>query len=175
MENTKKILTKAVYGNQIKTFRTVVRIPAGELEKLKDVLGGMVNRAKILSTAIEEDDNKGIKIRVDAEFEVHIWYLSENDTKIYKIDVKSSDMIVIEKQGAEQFNHEDLSVWIKEKPKCVDAAIISEKEGGLVSVQLEYVLEAEIIGEAVLNVKVYYNNEAVELANIAKKKYLQNF
>ena len=167
MEDTKKIITRAVYGNRIQTIRNIVRIPTREVEKLKDVLGCTINGAKILSTSIEGGDNKGIKVRVNVEFEIHIWYLTDKDTKVYKVDAKSSDIIEIEKQGAEQFSHEDVSVWMKENPKFVDATIISEKEGDLVAVQLEYVLEAEIIGETLLNVKVFNNNEAVEMANEA--------
>jgi len=187
VEDTKKIITRAVYGNRIQTFRSIVRIPARELEKLKDVLGCTINGAKILSTSIEGGDKKGIKVRVDIESEIHIWYLTDNDTKVYKIDAKSSDIIEIEKQGAEQFSHEDVSVWMKEQPKCVDTTIISEKEGNLVAVQLEYVLEAEIIGETLLNVKVFNNNEAaemtdktettnkMEMTNKTEMKYFRNF
>lgn len=164
MEDTKKIITRAVYGNRIQTFRNIIRIPAREMEKLKDVLGCTINGAKILSTSIE-GDKKGINVRVNVEFVIHIWYLADKDTKVYKIDAKSSDIIKVEKQGPEQFSHEDVSVRMKEKPKCIGTTIISEEEGDLVAVQLEYVLEAEIIGETLLNVKVFNNNEAVEMTS----------
>lgn len=155
MEDIKKIITRAVYGNRIQTFRNIVSIPTGELEKFKDVLGCTVNGVKVLSTSIEGDDKKGQKVRVDVEFEIHIWYRADNDTKVYKTDAKVSDIIEVAKQGTEQFSNEDVKVWMKEKPKCVDTAIISEKEGDLVAIQLEYVLEAEIVGDTLLNVKVY--------------------
>jgi hypothetical protein len=155
VEDIKRIITRAVYGNRIQTFRTVVRIPTGELEMFKDVLGCAVSGANILGASIEGDDKKGKKARADVEFKIHIWYRTDNDTKVYKADAKSSDLIEIEKQGTERFSHENVKVWMKEKPKCVDAAVISEKEGDLVAVQLEYVLEAEIVGETLLNVKVY--------------------
>lgn len=155
MEDTRKIITRAVYGNRIQTFRNIVRIATGEVETLKDVLGCTINEANVLSASIEEDDKKGIKVRVDVEFKIHIWYRTDNDTKVSKVDAKSSDMIEIEEQGAERFSLEEVSVWMKEKPKCVDTTIISEEEGDLVAVQLEYVLEAEIIGETLLNVKVF--------------------
>ena len=111
-----------------------------------------------------------------------MWYLTDKDTKVHKVDAKSSDIIEIEKQGTGEFSHEDVSVWMKENPKFVDATIISEKEGDLVAVQLEYVLEAEIIGETLLNVKVFNNdevvemtNEAVEVTNKTQTKYFRNF
>lgn len=155
MEDIQKIITRAVYGNRIQTFRNIARIPSGKLEKFKDVLGSAVNGAKIVSASIEGDDKKGKKVRTDVEVELHIWYRSDNDTKVYKANAIFSDMIEVEKQGAEQFSHEDVKVWVKEKPKCVDTAIISENEGDLVAVQLEYALEAEIVGETLLKVKVY--------------------
>jgi hypothetical protein len=155
VEDNKKIITRAVYGNRIQTFQNIVRIATGEEEKLKDVLGCTIIGAKILSASIEGDDKKSIKVRADAEFEIHIWYQTDNDTKVSKINAKTSDIIEIEKQGAERYSHEEVSVWMKEKPKYVDTTIISEEEGDLVAVQLEYVLEAEIIGETLLNVKVF--------------------
>jgi hypothetical protein len=155
VEDTKKIITRAVYGNRIETFRNIVRITTGESEKLKDVLGCTINGAKVLGASIEGDNKKNIKIRADVESEIHIWYRTDNDTKVSKVDAKTSDIIEIEKQGTERFSHEEVSVWMKEKPKCVESTIISEKEGDLVAVQLEYVLEAEIIGETLLNVKVF--------------------
>jgi hypothetical protein len=155
VEDNKKIITRAVYGDRIQTFRDIVRIATDEAEKLKDVLGCTIIGAKILSASIEGDDKKGIKVRVDAEIEIHIWVQTDNDTKVSKDIVKTSDIVEIEKQGAERFSQEEVSAWMKEKPKCVDTTIISEKEGDLVAVQLEYVLEAEIIGETLLNVKVF--------------------
>lgn len=165
MEETKKIITKAVYGNRIQTFRNIVRVPAREGEMIKDVLGGTVSKAKILSTSIEEDDNRGIRVRVNAEHEIHIWYWSDNDTKVYKVNAESSDIIEIKKQGPENFSHVDVSVWMKEKPVYIDAAVIRENKGDQIAVQLEYTLEAEIIGETLLNVKVFNDNGAVEAAN----------
>lgn len=155
MEDTKKIITRAVYGNRTQTYRNIVRIQTGEVEKLKNVLGCTINGAKVLGAFIQGDDKKSIKVRVDVEFQIHIWYRTDNDTKVSKVDVKASDIVEIEKQGAERFSHEEVSVWMKENPKCVDTSIISEAGGDLVAVQLEYELGAEIIGETLLNVKVY--------------------
>jgi len=155
VEATKKIITRAIYGNRTKTFRNVIRIAADEAGKLKEILGCTVSGAKILSASVEGDYIKGKKVKADVEFEIHIWYQSDQDTKVYKVNAVSSDIIEIEKQGAERFSQEDVKVWLKEKPKCIDASIVSEKEGDLVAVQLEYVLEAEIIGETLLNVKVF--------------------
>jgi hypothetical protein len=126
-----------------------------EGEKLQDVLGSTIIGAKVLSSSIEGDDQKAVKVKANVEFEIHIWYRTDNDTKVSRTSVKSSDIIEIEKQGAERFKHEKVSVWIKEMPKCVDTAIIREKVVDLVEVQLEYALGAEIIGETLLNVKVF--------------------
>lgn len=155
MEATKKIITRAVYGNRTQTFRNIIRIATDGAGKPKEVLGCTINGAKILNASIEGDYKKGKKIRATVEFEIHIWYQTDQDTKVYKVNAESSDIIEVEKQGAERFSNEDVKVWMKEKPKCIDAAIVSEKEGDLVAVQLEYVLEAEIIGETLLNVKVF--------------------
>ncbi len=155
MDDNKKIITRAIYGNQIQTFRNIIRIATGEMETLKDVLSCTVNGAKILNASIEGRDKNSIKVRVNSEFEIHIWYMTDSDTNVYKVNAQSSDLIEIVKPGADRFTREEVNAWMKEKPKCIDTTIISEKEGNQVAVQLEYVLEAEIIGETLLNVKVY--------------------
>lgn len=155
MENTKKIITRAVYGTRAQAFRNSIRIAVDEAERMKDILGCAINGARVLNAAIEGDDIRGKKVRADVEFEIHIWYRTDQDTKVYKANAKSSDIIEVEKQGTGQFSQEDVKVWMKENPKYIDAAIVRENEGNLVAVQLEYVLEAEIVGETLLNVKVF--------------------
>jgi len=172
VEDTKKIITRAVYGNRIQTFQNSVRIPTGKAEKLRDILGCTVSGAKILSAFPEEDDKNGKKARVDVLFEIHIWYWADNETKVYKADATTSDVIEFEKQGVESFRNEEVQAWMKEKPKCVDVKLVSGKEEDLVEVQLEYVLEAELIGETMLNVKVFSDNEAMETTNKTKMNYL---
>jgi len=90
VENTKKIITRAVYGTRAQAFRNSIRIAIDEAERMKDILGCAINGARVLNAAIEGDDIRGKKVRADVEFEIHIWYRTDQDTKVYKANAKSS-------------------------------------------------------------------------------------
>lgn len=155
MEDTKRIITRAVYGNKVQTFRNNIRISTNEGEKLTDVLGCTINGAKVTGASIEGEGEKGKKVRVHVKFDIHTWYRSGNDTKVVKVSAEQSDIIEIAKQGPESYSNEEVHVWMKEAPKCLDTTSRCKTEGNLLAVPVEYVLEAEIIGETELNVRVY--------------------
>ena len=154
MEDAKRIITRAVYGHKTQTFRNIVRIAVGEGEKLTDILGCTITGAKVSGSSIEEDDRKGKKVKVSLRLDIHAWYRSENDTKVSKTNAEFSNIIEIAKQGPENYRNEEVKVLMRRMPKCVEKAIV-QKEGNLAEVQIESELEAEIIGETVLNVKVF--------------------
>jgi spore coat protein E len=151
MADIKKIITRAVYGRRIQTFRNISKL-ATETENPVDVLGCIISESKILSSFIERDNERGKQVRANVKSDIHVWYRIGRDTRISKISAEFSDIIEVAQQGTESFSHEEVNVWIKEKPKCVDAIVA---EGNLIIVQLEYALEAEIIGETTLTVKVF--------------------
>lgn len=155
MEDAKRIITRAVYGHKIQTFRNNVRIALSEEENITNILGCTVTGAKISGSSIEDDDNKGKRVKVSLRLDIHIWYRSENDTKVSKANAEITNVVEIAKQGAEDYSNEEVKVWIRQIPKCVDKAAAAQTEGNFAAVQIESELEAEIIGETVLNVKVF--------------------
>jgi hypothetical protein len=46
-------------------------------------------------------------------------------------------------------------VWIRGTPKCIGNPVVVQTGENMVAVQIEYMLEAEVIGETVINVKVF--------------------
>ncbi len=56
-------------------------------------------------------------MKVETALEIHLWYWSDKETKVYKVDVNSIDMIEFEKHRADRFRHEDVSAWIIDKPR----------------------------------------------------------
>lgn len=155
MEDTKKIITRAVYGHKIQTFRNIARIAAGEGETLTDILGCTINGAQVVSSSIEEDFGRGKRVKAVIKFDIHIWYRSENDTRVSKVTAEFPNIIEIVKQGAEFYDHEEVNVWIKQAPNCVDKTVMVQTEGNMAVLQIESMLEAEIIGETTLNIKVF--------------------
>jgi hypothetical protein len=154
VEDTKKIITRAVFGHINQTFRNTARIAINEEDKHTEILGCTITGAKVLRPFIERDEGKSKKVKVNLNFDLHIWYQSKNDTKISKVNAEISDTVEIANQGTETYSHEDVYVWIRGIPKCVDKPAI-QAGGNLAAVQIEYVLEAEIIGETAINVKVF--------------------
>lgn len=155
MEGIRRIVTNAVYGRKAHTYRKIIRVTADEGENDTDILGCCVCEAKILGSSIEGDISEGKKARAKVRIDIHIWYRTENDTKVAKISTEFSDVIKVAKQGTETFRDEKVSVWMKEDPKCYKPVVIDNPEGNQIAVEMEYVLEAEIIGEALLSVRVF--------------------
>ncbi|MGE5496070.1 MAG: outer spore coat protein CotE [Burkholderiales bacterium] len=155
MEDSKKIITRAVFGHINQTFRNTVNIAINEEDKDIDILGCKISGAKVLRSSIEGYDGKSKKVKVDLSFGIHVWYKSKDDTRISKVNAVLTDIIDIEKQGTEDFSHEDVYVWIRGTPKCIGKPVVIEAEENMVAVQIEYMLEAEVIGQTVINVKVF--------------------
>ncbi len=155
MEDSKKIITRAVFGHINQTFQNTVNIAINEEDKHIDILGCKISGAKILRSSIEGDDGKSKQVKVDLNFGIHVWYKSNDDTRISKVNAVLTDIINIEKQGNEEFSHEDVYVWIRGTPKCIGNPVVVQTGENMVAVQIEYMLEAEVIGETVINVKVF--------------------
>lgn len=155
MEEVRTIITNAVYGRNEKTFRKIIRVTADEGENDPEVLGCCVCGAKVLSSSIEADIEEGKKAKAKVKFDIHIWYRTGSDTKVAKVSTEFSDVIEVCKQGTQSFTHEKLSVWMKDKPRCLEPVVIDNSEGNQIAVEMEYILEAEIIGKAMLSVKVF--------------------
>ncbi len=155
MEDTKKIITRAVFGHINQTFQNTVNIAINEEDKHIDILGCKISGAKLLRSSIEGGNGESKKVKVSLGFGIHVWYKSKNETRISKVNAEHTDIIEIAKQGTENFSNEDVYVWIRGTPKCIDKPVVIQTGENLVAVQIEYMLEAEVIGETVINVKVF--------------------
>lgn len=151
MEENKKIIVKAVYGAAIKTFRKIIRITYDEGQ----VLGCTLCRAKVKGSFIEGVFDKSIRIKAEVQSHLHIWYEADNDTKVIEVCTIFSDYLEIDKQGFENYCNEEVFIRLKEEPKCLETIYITNAEKNQITVQIEYTLEAEVIGDTVLNVKVF--------------------
>ncbi len=155
MEESRRIIADAVYGKKTQAFRKIIRVTADEEQKSTEILGCRVCGAKVLGSCIEVDNGAGKKVKAKVNFDIHIWYRTESDTKVAKLSAEFFEHIEVAKQGAETFSHEKADVWIKENPKCLEPIVIGNPEGNQFAVEMEYALEAEVIGEGALSVKVF--------------------
>lgn len=154
MEEIKKIIAKASYGQDTQSFSKSIFISTYDKKKPVEVLGCIITDAEILSSTLEENVKKGKGVRVNGKFNVHLWYGQSGDTKVAKVGANFSDVVVIDAKGAEKFSGEEVKAWIKSAPKFSKATISESADEPGVSVLAEYSLGAEIVGLTTLNVKV---------------------
>ncbi len=154
MEEIKKIIAKAAYGQSTKAFSKGIDINTYERKKPTKILGCIITDAEISDCSFEGNVENGKAVRVNGKFDTHLWYGLGGDTKVAKASAKFSDVVTIYAQGAEKYSDEEIRAWVSQAPKCCGTSIIDGHEGACVKVQVEYELGAEIVGQTTLNVKV---------------------
>ncbi len=154
MEEIKKIIARAAYGQGIKPFRKDIHINIDERKKPTEILGITITNAEISSSSFEGNIKNGKVVRIKGAFDVHLWYALNGDTKVAKTTAKFSEVVMVYGQEAEKYNHEEVRAWIQKTPKSSGTSIIDGPEGPGVKVAVEYELGAEIVGQTTLSVKV---------------------
>jgi spore coat protein E len=164
MEEIKKIIAKAAYGQNTKSFSKDIHINTYERKKPEEILGVSITNVEISSSAFEGNIKNGKTVRVKGTFDVHLWYALNGDTKVAKVGAKFSDIVTVYGQDPEKYNNEEVRGWIRKTPKCSGTSIIDDPEGPGVKATVEYELGAEIVGQTTLSVKVFYTTDASEEA-----------
>jgi hypothetical protein len=162
MEEIKKIIAKAVYGRGTQPFSKSIHIGTYEKKKPTEILGCIITDAEVLGYSYEGEAENGKTVRANGKFDVHLWYGLGGDTKVTRLTTKFSDIVTVHAQGAGKYSDEEVRAWIERAPACTKTAITDGPEGPGITVQTEYELGAEIIGQTSLNVKVINPDNAVE-------------
>jgi len=149
------IITNAVYGSETQIGNTTIYIRPANNKKPTQVLGCTVKDAKIQECSFEEIKDNKVDVRVNGVFEVHVWYESGGDTYVAKNNEKFSELIPVGCLGGESYRNKQILAWISKKPASLGTMIVSKSGLPAISVQVEYGLGVEVIGEAMLNVVSY--------------------
>lgn len=163
MEEIKKIVAKAAYGQGKKSFSKDININT-ERKKPTEILGITITNAEIVSYALEGNIENGKVVRINGTFDVHLWYALNGDTKVTKVSTKFSDIVIVSGQEAEKYSNEKVKAWIQKTPQCSGTSIIDAPEGPGVTATVKYELGAEIMGQTTLNVKAIYTADVSEEA-----------
>ena len=163
MEEIKKIVAKAAYGQGTKTFSKDININTGK--KPTEILGIVITNAEILNYALEGNVKDGKTVRINSTFDVHLWYALDGDTKVTKVSKKFSDLVMVSGKEAEKYSHEEVRTWIQKTPQCSGTSIIDAPEEPGVTAVVKYELGAEIVGQTTLSVKAIYTDEVTETAS----------
>lgn len=154
------ILTKAVCGRALQTCQTTIYINPRDNVEPNNVLGCTIKKAKIKEKYFEGSPQKNIKIRIDGEFELHVWYEIDGDTTVAKSNVKFSEILPVETLEGESFSDDEflnkhIMAWISKEPVFLGSMIVNKTGTPAIAIQVEYELGVEIMGEVKLNVLSY--------------------
>lgn len=161
------IFTNVVLGSGHHTYHTTMHMIVNKNEAPSGVLGCIITNAEIVDTKFENSNRKIINVRVDGKFEVHVWYLSNGDTKISKNIAKFSKVIEVENIEEISFDKESdhrssIIAKINKGPAVLGTSLVNQSGVPTIAIQVEYELEIEVTGEVRLKVLTYLNNSQNE-------------
>ncbi|NLX92083.1 MAG: outer spore coat protein CotE [Firmicutes bacterium] len=175
------ILTKAVCGRALQTCQTTVYINPRDNVVPNNVLGCTIKKAKIKEKNFEGSPQKSIQIRIDGEFELHVWYETDGDTIVAKSNVKFSEVLPVETLESEKYYEDDfyskhIMAWISKEPVFLGSMIVNKTGTPAIAIQLEYELGVEIMGDVKLNVLSYTldNHKAAENTSCDNAEHIGN-
>ena len=150
MNEIREIVTRAVVAKGKKVFNLVEKIKTKE--KPYSILGCWIINHEFEASRINE------VIKLDGEFEINIWFSTNNNTKTdiiretitYKKEIVTKTVV---KNYLE--NTDDILARIVQHPTVTNAKIMDD----IVQVDITFEIIAEIIGETKMKVTVFKETE----------------
>lgn len=150
MNEIREIVTRAVVAKGKKVFNITEKV--NTKEKPYSILGCWVINHEFEATKINNT------VKLDGEFEINIWYSTNNNTRTdiirevitYKKDIETKTIV---KEYLE--NSDDILARIIQHPTCTNAKILEEN----IEVDITFEIVAEIIGETKMKVTVFKEAE----------------
>ncbi|AOT71522.1 outer spore coat protein CotE [Geosporobacter ferrireducens] len=157
------IITTAVCGNASDVYQTTIHITGNENADPSRVLGCTITNAKIVDSKFENSNIENINVRVNGQFEIHIWYEVNGDTKISKNIAKFSELIQVENIEGISFIEEKcfnqlIIAKINKKSISLGTSVVNISGVPTLAIQVEYELGVEVVGEVRLKVLTYLDN-----------------
>lgn len=151
------IITNAICGKTTQPCQTTVFIAAKGNVEPAQVLGCTITNAKIHESIFEDFSNNNINVRINGEFEIHVWYETNGDTTVSKSNEKFSEVISVPTfEGVNAYRGEHLNqnilAWINKDPTSLGTMIVNKCGIPAVAIQVEYELGVEVVGEAKVNI-----------------------
>ncbi len=150
------IITNAVYGSATQVCNTTIYINPVDNKRPTEVLGCTVKGAQIKECSFDKIMDRTVNVRVNGTFEVHVWYEAGGDTYVAKNNAKFSEVVPVKCLGGESYRNKKILSWISQKPTSLGASVVTKSGTPTISVQIEYGLGVEVMGEAMLNVISYH-------------------
>ena len=146
MNEIREIVTRAVVAKGKKVFNLIEKVTTNE--KPYSILGCWVINHEFEATKLNNT------VKLDGEFEINIWYSTNNNTRTdiiretisYKKDIETRTIV---KDYLE--NSDDILARIIQHPTVTNAKILDE----FIEVDITFEIVAEIIGETKMKVTVF--------------------
>ena len=153
MNEIREIVTRAVVSKGKKVFNITEKIKTAN--KPYSILGCWIINHEFEATKINNT------VKLDGEFEVNVWYSTNNNTKtdilretvVYKKEIETKTVV---KEYLE--NSDDILARIIQHPSCTNARILED----YVELDITFEIIAEIIGETKMKVTVFKEAETWE-------------
>ncbi|AOT71534.1 hypothetical protein Gferi_19555 [Geosporobacter ferrireducens] len=154
------IITTAVCGNASHIYQTTIHITGDENADPSRVLGCTITNAKIIDSKFENFNRKNINVSVNGQFEIHVWYEANGDTKISKNIAKFSELIQVENIEGINFIEEKhfnqlIIARINKEPVSLGTSIVNVSGVPTIAIQVEYELGVEVVGDARVTISTY--------------------
>lgn len=150
MNEIREIVTRAVVAKGKKVFNLVEKVKTKE--KPYSILGCWIINHEFEASKINE------VVKLDGEFEINIWFSTNNNTKTDIIrETISYKKEIITKTVVKNYleNTDDILARIIQHPTVTNAKIIDD----IVQVDITFEIIAEIIGETKMKVTVFKETE----------------
>ncbi|MBR2891441.1 MAG: outer spore coat protein CotE [Bacilli bacterium] len=146
MSEIREIVTRAVVCKGKKTIRINTTVPL--TDTANKILGCFVTANQISTELLNE------KVKVNGNFEINIWYLTENSntTNVTKSSLTYEDTIKVRKIICDVIgNNLSVVTSLLQEPTCMNAEICND------GIKVEVLLEvlAEVIGETKMMVTTF--------------------
>jgi spore coat protein E len=146
MNEIREIVTRAVVAKGKKVFNLIEKVTTNE--KPYSILGCWVINHEFEATKLNNT------VKLDGEFEINIWYSTNNNTRTdiiretisYKKDIETRTIV---KDYLE--NSDDILARIIQHPTVTNAKILDD----YIEVDITFEIVAEIIGETKMKVTVF--------------------
>lgn len=149
------IITNAVYGRATKKISPTIYISPNDNKLPTQVLGCSVTGSQIKECSLEKVSESKVDVKVDGSFEVHVWYEFNGDTHVIKSSTNFSEVLPVKCLGGEFYDNKQVMSWLSSNPKALGTMVINKSGSPTISIDMEYELSVEVIGEAKINILSY--------------------
>lgn len=148
----REVVTKAVCAKGQLKQHSIIEFPITTPKEIQ-VLGSHITKPKLNSALpITSSTNKKL-VKVDGQYDLHVWYALGQDTHSVKKTVNYIETIPLTFFGDEDYTNPKAHAEITSRPKCTKTYVTNEGSVKKIKLEIKQGLAAEVVGMTKLFVK----------------------